>query len=278
VVLRGDGAVLMADRPAGKPYPGYWEFPGGKIEPGESVHAALARELFEELGIRVVRSWPWVTLDHEYPHAHVRLHFRRVPEWQGTPEPREGQRLLFLREGDAHPQPLLPAAVPALRWAGIPGCIAIAQVPLDTATAAARTAAAIERGLRILAAPLPREGESHAAWSEVLAFARARSVRLLGLSSYAGVDCDGLLVPAAALRGLVARPAGALAGAMVGNRADLAHAGSLGLDFAVAMPGVGLRALCPDAPLPVLASGAEPAIAALRDAWAAGAHGLCAAW
>lgn len=126
VVIRPDRAVLLADRPAGKPYAGYWEFPGGKVEPGEDVAAALARELREELGIAIAASLPWVTFEFDYPHAYVRLHFERVFDWQGTPHAREGQRLLFHRLDDPSPVPLLPAAVPALRWLGLPDVLLLA--------------------------------------------------------------------------------------------------------------------------------------------------------
>ena len=88
VLVRPDGAFLLAQRPAGKVYAGYWEFPGGKIEPGEAADAALARELHEELGIDVVTAYPWITREHVYEHGHVRLNFFRVTEWTGEPHPR----------------------------------------------------------------------------------------------------------------------------------------------------------------------------------------------
>ena len=119
VLQRSDGAVLLADRPLGKPYPGYWEFPGGKIETGESVDSALSRELNEELGIEIERPTPWVTFEFTYPHAHVRLHLRRVAHWRGVPQGQEGQRVGFFRLNEP-PQPLLPAAAPALRWLALP--------------------------------------------------------------------------------------------------------------------------------------------------------------
>jgi 8-oxo-dGTP diphosphatase len=120
VLLGPDGAVLLADRPAGKAYAGYWEFPGGKIEEGESVEHALARELAEELHITVVESLPWLVFDFDYPHAYVRLYFRRVFEWSGTPQPLEGQRVLLHRPGGPPPDPLLPAARPVMRWLQLP--------------------------------------------------------------------------------------------------------------------------------------------------------------
>ena len=127
VLLRADGAVLMADRPAGKPYAGYWEFPGGKIERGESVEQALARELAEELHIRIGESLPWVVFEHDYPHAFVRLHFRRVYGWSGEPAGLEGQRLRFLGPHDAAPVPLLPAAHPAWHWLKLPDRLSLSE-------------------------------------------------------------------------------------------------------------------------------------------------------
>jgi 8-oxo-dGTP diphosphatase len=120
VVLRGDGAVLLADRPGARAYTGYWEFPGGKIEPGESIEQALARELAEELAITIIESVPWVVYDFDYPHAYVRLYFRRVFGWHGTPRSNEGQRLLFHQPGAPAPHPLLPAALPVMRWLQLP--------------------------------------------------------------------------------------------------------------------------------------------------------------
>src|SRR5262249_36996900 len=78
VLERADGSFLLAQRPAGKVYAGYWEFPGGKIEAGEAPDAALARELHEELGIDVASAYPWITRVYTYPHGTVRLRFFRV--------------------------------------------------------------------------------------------------------------------------------------------------------------------------------------------------------
>ena len=85
VLMQPDGRYLLAQRPEGKPYEGYWEFPGGKMEAGESVEAALARELHEELGIDVTACERWRTLEHDYPHAYVRLYFCKVTHWSGEP-------------------------------------------------------------------------------------------------------------------------------------------------------------------------------------------------
>ena len=117
VLMGADGRFLLASRPEGKVYAGYWEFPGGKLEAGESVEAALARELHEELGITVdpaqVQRWREQLVD--YPHALVRLHFCQLRHWQGELQTREGQALAW-ETLPVSIAPVLPGAVPVLRW------------------------------------------------------------------------------------------------------------------------------------------------------------------
>ncbi len=114
MLRRADGAVLMCSRPSGKPYAGYWEFPGGKIEAGESAEQSLIRELQEELGLQArTLSQAW-QLEHAYPHAHVRLWFYWVTDWEGRPRGLEGQQLLWVQTCDAWPYPVLPATAPLL--------------------------------------------------------------------------------------------------------------------------------------------------------------------
>jgi 8-oxo-dGTP diphosphatase len=120
VLLRRDSdgverEFLLTSRPEGKVYAGYWEFPGGKLEAGESVHQALARELDEELGIRIGASQAWQELVMDYPHARVRLHFRKVFEWQGEFQMREGQSMAW-ETLPVLSQPVLPGTIPVLQW------------------------------------------------------------------------------------------------------------------------------------------------------------------
>lgn len=115
MIRRDDGAVLLASRPQGKPYEGYWEFPGGKVESDESPDQALIRELREELDIEVLQSrFAWM-LEHEYAHAHVRLHFFWVRAWRGALRTMEHQQAIWVRQEEAWPYPVLPASVPLLQ-------------------------------------------------------------------------------------------------------------------------------------------------------------------
>lgn len=127
LVFDAQGRVLMGQRPAGKAYAGWWEFPGGKIEARETVDAALARELEEELGIRIAASFPWVLREHSYEHARVRLHFRRVFEFSGQPEGREGQAFAWCNARAIEVEPLLPAALPLLPWLALPRTLALEE-------------------------------------------------------------------------------------------------------------------------------------------------------
>ncbi|MBU1358288.1 MAG: NUDIX domain-containing protein [Gammaproteobacteria bacterium] len=115
ILVRPDGALLLSTRPEGKPYAGYWEFPGGKIEAGETVVMALRRELFEELGITIADAEIWKTTEHDYPHALVRLHWCKVTAWTGEFEMREGQAMCW-QQLPLDVTPVLPGALPVLDW------------------------------------------------------------------------------------------------------------------------------------------------------------------
>ncbi len=115
VLIDADGCFLLTSRPAGKVYAGWWEFPGGKLEPGESVEQALARELHEELGIRIGAVQRWRETIVDYAHARVRLHFCKVFAWQGALQMREGQAMAWQRL-PVQVHPVLPGTVPVLQW------------------------------------------------------------------------------------------------------------------------------------------------------------------
>ena len=114
VLMQGE-AFLLTSRPEGKVYAGYWEFPGGKLEAGESVEQALRRELQEELGITIGAAQVWKTQMVDYPHALVRLHFCKVWDWQGELQMREAQSHAWQTLPVAV-EPVLPGTIPVLAW------------------------------------------------------------------------------------------------------------------------------------------------------------------
>jgi 8-oxo-dGTP diphosphatase len=115
VLIRPDGAFLVTSRPPGKVYAGHWEFPGGKVEAGETVEQALARELHEELGITIAGAERWQVQMFDYPHALVRLHFCKVFAWAGEFEMREGQAMAW-QQLPVDVRPVLPGTIPVLGW------------------------------------------------------------------------------------------------------------------------------------------------------------------
>ena len=129
VLIDERGRFLLTSRPAGKVYAGWWEFPGGKLERGESVVVALARELHEELGIDVVDATPWHVTRMDYAHARVRLHFCKVLAWHGELQMREGQAMAW-QTLPVTVAPVLPGTLPVLDWFAVeqgftgPTCVA----------------------------------------------------------------------------------------------------------------------------------------------------------
>jgi 8-oxo-dGTP diphosphatase len=118
VLVRTDGAFLLTSRPAGKVYAGYWEFPGGKLEAGETVEQALRRELQEEIGVTIAAAEPWKVELVDYPHALVRLHFCKVYDWSGDLQMREAQDFAW-QQLPVQVAPVLPGTIPVLDWFAI---------------------------------------------------------------------------------------------------------------------------------------------------------------
>ena len=118
VLIRAEGDFLLTSRPVGKVYAGYWEFPGGKLEPGESVAQALQRELQEELGITIGPATPWRVEMVDYPHALVRLNFCKVLSWTGELEMRESQ-LFAWQQLPVQVEPVLPGTAAVLQWLAV---------------------------------------------------------------------------------------------------------------------------------------------------------------
>ena len=115
VLIRSDDSFLLTSRPEGKAYAGYWEFPGGKLEVGETVAQALQRELQEEIGISIEDCMSWKTEQIDYPHALVQLNFCKVRRWSGELQMREAQ-LYAWQQLPVTVKPVLPGTLPVLEW------------------------------------------------------------------------------------------------------------------------------------------------------------------
>jgi 8-oxo-dGTP diphosphatase len=289
VLQRADGAFLLAQRPHGKVYAGYWEFPGGKIEPGEAPARALARELHEELGIDVQTAYPWLTRVYKYPHGTVRLNFFRVTRWHGVPHPREDQAIAWQESGAPLAAPMLPANAPVLASLALPVEYAITQA---AAVGAAAMLQQLERrlaqGLRLVQVREPAldEGSRKVFTQQVIGLARRHGAKVMVKEAFPGAD--GMHFTAAELMRLKERPRAGLAAASCHTREELEQAMRLELDFVVLGPvkekaAIGwerFAAMAAGASLPVYAIGGLTR-ADLEDAWRAGAHGVAmirAAW
>ena len=151
VILRPDGSFLLGRRPSGSFYPGYWEFPGGKVEANETPREALLRELQEELGIAVDAAYPWITREFSYEHAEVRLHFFRVLRWSGELQELQHDALAWQRADAVTVSPLLPANAPVLAALALPDFYAIShagEIGVDRQLEALTRA--LDHGLRLV--------------------------------------------------------------------------------------------------------------------------------
>ena len=292
VIERPDRSYLVAQRPEGKVYAGYWEFPGGKVESGETFSDALARELNEELGIQVQRAFPWITRVHAYPHATVKLHFLRVTQWRGEPYPREGQSLSWQIHSDQSVSPMLPANAPILKALRLPTQMGITrawEIGVDTALSQLRSGLA--RGLllvqireRDLQGPARKEFPAQV----VGELQRVGGIAVInGDPLLAGELGAGLHLTSRELTALSSRPDVEWCGASCHNAMELARAKDLDLDYAVlgpvhptpSHPGVATLGWCAFADLtrgyslPVFAIGGLQA-SDLEKARSHGAHGI----
>lgn len=242
VLQRPDGRFLLAQRPVDKIWAGYWEFPGGKLEAGETPEHALRRELREELGVTVQQAWPWITRTFTYPHATVRLNFFRVTEWSGELHPHEGQQFAWQQFPDIAVAPLLPANAPVLRALSLPPLYAISNVAeLGEEEFLARLQVQLRSGLRLVQLrekQLSRE-QLRALAQRMQPLLQAVGAKLLlnadiGLAQKVGAD--GVQLNAAQLVSLTRRPEVGWCGASCHDREELLRAEALGCDFALLSP------------------------------------------
>ncbi|HZV54186.1 MAG TPA: Nudix family hydrolase [Rhodocyclaceae bacterium] len=295
VIERPDGSFLLGQRAPDTFYPGYWEFPGGKVEPGETPRDALVRELREELEIEVLQATPWIVREHVYEHAHVRLHFFRVSEWRGEVRDHVHAALEWQRPGATTVTPMLPANAPVLAALDLPDFYGIThaqEIGVDAQLATLEHS--LKNGLRLVQlreSRLPADRREPFAAAAV-ALCQRHSARVLvnGDAQLAwAVGADGLHLTGEQLKGLRGRPNFPLVAASCHDAAELKRAAEYQLDFAVlgavkptashpGREGIGWPAvakLLESYPLPVYAIGGLGR-EDLDSARAAGAHGIAA--
>ena len=248
VLQRADGYFLLAQRPAGKIWAGYWEFPGGKLEQGESARDALVRELREELGIEVETAYPWITRVFTYPHATVRLHFFRVTVWEGELHPHEGQQFSWQANpsdkggGGNLVSPILPANAPVLRALSLPSLYAISNAAeLGVESFLERLQAKLDEGLRLVQLREKNLGRDELGMlaQHMLVMMRPYGAKLIlnaDIELAQEVGADGVQLTSKQLHELSVRPAVEWCGASCHNAEELRRAEVLGCDFVLLSP------------------------------------------
>jgi 8-oxo-dGTP diphosphatase len=275
VLQRPDNSFLLAQRPPDKIWAGYWEFPGGKIESGETPYHALVRELREELGITVTTAYPWLTRVFAYPHATVRLNFFRVTAWSGELHPHEGQEFAWQRpisltlpmnlmpkgvlpyaptdarivgaygntpDHQVSVSPLLPANAPILRALELPALYAISNVQeLGEQEFMRRLEAVLHNRLRLV--QLREKNYSREALRalalKMLPLLRQHSARLIinaDIELCKEIGADGVQLTGVQLAELRERPNVDWCAASCHNAEQLRRAEELGCDFALLSP------------------------------------------
>lgn len=277
VLRTPDGRVLLTERRPGKDAAGFWELPGGQVEPGESPAGAAARELLEEVGVHALELAPWRVYEHDFPAKRVRLHWFNVRRWSGEPKGREGQRVAWVHPARPTVGPLLPSNELAFATLGLPELVGVARVnhaPGAPEELLARIPSLAADGLRLLIVRVLdlAPGQRVQLTRRLRQLRRGTELRLLlsgtALEARQAGAC-GLHSTAAALAGLIERPPTRLWAVSAHNARDLERASALGADFAIVSPVLptpahpgdqalgwhGLQALAAASPLPVYAQG-----------------------
>lgn len=305
VIQHENGLVLLGERPAGKAWAGYWEFPGGKIEAGETAEQALKRELHEELGITATTLYPWLTRTYAYeakydgngklesPAKTVKLHFYVVTAWQGEPFGMEKQTISWQNPEKLTVSPMLPANAPIMTGLSLSPILAITNLSeLGEAQFFESLKRALENGLMMI---LVREkqlaGEALFAFAEqVMEIAAPYEAKVFihsDIQLAQTLTASGVHFSSTDLMALQAKPEGMLCGASCHSQVELDHAAKLALDYVLLSPvektqshadavPLGWEAftgLIEDYPLPVYALGGME-MATLSKARASGAHGI----
>lgn len=254
VLQAHDGSVLLAQRPAGKPWSGYWEFPGGKVEAGEAPGDALVRELQEELGVTPTRFYPWLTRTYDYsekydaqgvlesPAKTVKLHFFVITEWNGVATGLEQQALCWQHPHAVTVTPMLPANAPILTALDLSSTYAISNVQeLGEERFFACLRQALKRGLTML-----QIREKYFDHRHLLEFSQSVMAEVKPYSCKVFINGDlavaqrlgtaGVHLSSDQLMAMTARPEGLLCGASCHNQTELMHAANLGMDYVMLSP------------------------------------------
>jgi 8-oxo-dGTP diphosphatase len=244
----GQNEFLLASRPQGKGWAGWWEFPGGKIELNESPEHALTRELREELGIKPTSTQQWITRRFDYPATHdapaktVNLHFYFVNAWQGELTPRENQQLSWQSAENITVSPILPANAPIMKALALPPIYAISNLAEVGEQAFFETLKKqLARGLKLIQVrekQLTKDTFIKFA-SQIIELTKPYGAKVLISEDIAlarELGAHGVHLPSQALLILKTKPANLMTAASTHNARELAHAQALGLDFVVLSP------------------------------------------
>ena len=242
VLKRADGWVLLAERPIGKGWAGWWEFPGGKIEVGETALDALQREVKEELGIEVTAAHPWIIRTFKYPEKTVKLHFYMVTQWQGEPQSAETQQLSWQNPLNLTVKPMLPANVPVIAALALPDVLAITNLAeVGETLFFTKLKMALANGLKLI--QIREKHMSNTALKvfaqRVIAMARPSAAQVLingNIELARELGAAGVHLPSRELMQLQAKPEGLVCAASCHNQQELEHAERLMLDFVLLSP------------------------------------------
>ena len=248
VLQNKNGEFLLASRPQGKPWAGWWEFPGGKIEVNESAEHALIRELQEELGITPTHIQPWLTRTYNYPETHdsaaktVQLHFFFVTQWQGELAGLENQQLSWQNPNNLSVSPILPANAPIMKALALPPVYAISNVAeMGENAFLAALKIQLQQGLKLIQVrekQLPPLALMRLT-EQVLTLAKPYYAKVLlnnDLNLARELGADGVHLSSLQLMAVTEKPSGLMVAASCHNANELAHAQKLGVDFVVLSP------------------------------------------
>ncbi len=241
VIVNKAGEILIARRHDHLHQGGLWEFPGGKLEPGEQASQALQRELKEELGITAVSMRPLIRVQHDYADRHVLLDVWYVSNFEGQAHGREGQAIKWVRADDLRRHDFPAANQPILYAAQLPDCYLITPEPEDITTFMQQFEAALLRGIQLvqLRAHSLSDEDYISLARQCQQVCRQHHARLLvnrDMHVFEAIDADGIHLTGSRLQECKARPVvqHKLFSASCHTLDDIAQANLLGADFVVA--------------------------------------------